>query len=266
MFGKLFKSKTVEAKISRAPDGQTLYAIGDIHGCLDALLDLLGQIERHASASGLNVDDPRHTIIFLGDLIDRGPDSAGVVEHLLHYRPAGFTLRYLMGNHEEIFLDVMGGNVDAMQSWFQFGGKGCARSYGVDNLGEIMMRPESLLHRIRGAVPQAHIDFISGFEDYAVLGDYVFVHAGLRPRVALAQQKPSDMRWIRSKFLDFNGAFDYRVVHGHSVVETADIRPNRIAVDTGAYKPGGRLSAAVLHGDTVDILQSAPSSAPKAAA
>lgn len=239
----LFKSK-VRTKKSPNPSHahnlnsleniQCVYAIGDVHGCYDELRDLLAKIEESLS---------QHTsencaIIFLGDLVDRGPDSFRVLEFLKDYKPDGAQLIFLKGNHEEVFLKVLEGSIGALQSWFGFGGRACLRSYGVDNLGQIQIDPESLIGRIQNKVPKSHTQFISKFEDYVIVENYMFVHAGIRPRTAIHKQSPRDMRWIRDEFINFQKPHPFIIVHGHTIVKEAELHPNRIAVDTGAYNNG----------------------------
>lgn len=137
------------------------YAIGDIHGCYDELCELLSLIEQDIKS----LDDSPKYIVFLGDLMDRGPKSKEVIEHLMNFKPGYATPIFLMGNHEEVFLNVLSGSVGALTSWFEFGGRSCVRSYGVDNLGEILTNPENVLYRVQSKVPQAHIDFIQGFKE-----------------------------------------------------------------------------------------------------
>ena len=128
-------------------------------------------------------------------------------------------------------------------------------SYGVDNFGEIHISPQNLLYRAQSRVPKAHIKFVQSFKDYFVFGDYLFVHAGIKPGRAIKDQKPKDMRWIREGFLSYKKPHPYKVVHGHSIVEQAEDFGNRIAVDTGGYD-GGPLTAVFLKGDTTEFLTS----------
>jgi len=162
---------------------------------------------------------------------------------------------FITGNHEEVFLDVLGGDVDAMSSWFRFGGKDTVRSYGVERLGDIDVNPAGLMRRIQKAVPKGHIKFMERFVDSFVFGDYLFVHAGIKPGVPLEGQSPKDMRWIRQRFLNYTKPHPYKVVHGHTIVPHPEHYPNRIAVDTGAYD-GGPLSAVFLQGETVGFIRS----------
>ena len=214
------------------------YVIGDIHGCFDELSELLELIERDAKSLEAG---PKY-VVFLGDLMDRGPKSYEVIEHLRTFDPDYATPVFLMGNHEEVFLKVLSGSEGALTSWFEFGGRECVRSYGVKNLGEILTSPENLLFRIQEAVPQSHIDFMESFDETFKFGPYLCVHAGIKPRVAIEKQSTRDMRWIRKEFMAYEKQHPFIIVHGHTIVEKADIRPNRIAVDTGTYE-GGPLTA-----------------------
>lgn len=254
MLAKLFSRPKKEPlpSVYKTPEGESAYVIGDIHGCYDKMVSLLDNIDAHAE-----IHCPQgYTVVFLGDLIDRGPQSKEVVEHLMGFDKRGIKTVFLMGNHEEVFLDVLSGDARKLTAWFDFGGRDCLRSYGVDNLGEIHMNPDSLLYRAQNKVPQAHIDFIQGFENYFVFGDYICVHAGLRPGKPLEQQSVRDMRWIRKSFLEHTKPGRYKIVHGHSIVESAADFGNRIAVDTGGYD-GGPLSAVFLQGEQQAFITSA---------
>lgn len=234
------------------PEGEIVYAIGDVHGCFNAMVDLLGKIE----ADRLKRPEEKSTVVFLGDLIDRGPSSRQIIEFLMNYAPDWTEVMYLRGNHEEVMLDVLSGNISAMRSWFEFGGKDCARSYGVDNLGQIHINPEHIMMSLQARVPDAHLSFLDSFSDAFSFGDYLLVHAGIKPKVAIAEQSPYDMRWIRTSFLDYKKPHPVKVVHGHSVVEgEPENHSNRIAVDTGAHK-GRPLSAVCLCGGEETFLQS----------
>ena len=251
MFKKLFrKEDPAPIAPSFAPEGECAYVIGDVHGCLDPLQRLLKRIGQRVST--LHPSHKTH-IIFVGDLIDRGPQSAQVVELLRRFSHPNIHLTFLMGNHEEVFLDVLGGNVRGMIRWFDWGGRDTARSYGVDNLGLLPIEPEQVLNQLQHRVPKSHVKFIKGFKPFVEFGDYVIVHAGLRPKVPLAEQKDRDLRWIRDGFLNFEGAFPKKVIHGHTIVKEAENRPNRIAVDTGVYMDDGALTAAFLIEDKVEF-------------
>ncbi len=218
--------------------GRRAYAIGDIHGELGLLEELLAMIEVDRQA------DPsrRDILVFLGDLIDRGPSSSGVVEYLRTRDHGTMTPVFLAGNHEEIFLRILHGETHLMRSWLGVGGRECARSYGVGSLTLMRGDEEAIARELRETVPQAHIDFLEGFADSFSFGDYLFVHAGIRPGVPIAEQDPSDLRWIREEFLTDATPHGVMVVHGHTVVNAPEERSNRIGIDTGAYM-SGRLTA-----------------------
>ena len=217
-----------------APRGHRAYAIGDIHGRLDLLEDLLTSIESDNAAR----PKARTTIVFLGDLIDRGPQSAEVVERLRIYRPAFARTTFLMGNHEEVLLRILAGEVEFLPNWMAFGGAECAASYGIDP-GELRSASRKhALELLRRNVPREHVKFLSSFADTASFGGYLFVHAGIRPGVPLANQTAEDLRWIRMPFLADDTDHGRVVVHGHTISEEIDLQDNRIGIDTGAYRTG----------------------------
>ena len=233
-----------------APDRQRAYAIGDIHGRLDLLDELLDRIEvDDRSRAPANV-----TIIFLGDLIDRGPQSAQVVERLRRYRPSFAKTLFLMGNHEEVLLRIVGGETGIVADWLRFGGAECVRSYGIDPADLQYRNPSEVPRILRQAIPKEHLKFVSGFVDTASLGNYLFVHAGIRPGVPLSHQLPQDLRWIRLPFLEDETDHGRIVVHGHTISDSVDVRTNRIGVDTGAYR-SGVLTALGVEGDERWFLQ-----------
>jgi len=157
MIKKFLGRKPKEIKTFKTPEGQAAYVIGDIHGCFEAMKDLLGNIDDHAQIHAQN----GYLLVFLGDLMDRGPQSKDVIEFCMTYTRPNVDIVFLKGNHEEVFLKVLeDGDADRLGAWFQFGGKKCLSSYGVDNFGEIHMNPESLLNRAQSMVPKSHIKFI----------------------------------------------------------------------------------------------------------
>lgn len=216
------------------PKAHRAYAIGDVHGRLDLLEDMLATITE--DSRGRRPD--RTTIIFLGDLIDRGPQSSEVVERLRTYRPDFAKLVFLMGNHEEVLLRIMAGETDILPDWLKFGGAECARSYGLDPVDLETCEPSAALRLLRRAIPKEHLKFLSGFADTASFGKYLFVHAGIRPGVPLSNQAVQDLRWIRDPFLDDSSDHGRIVIHGHTISEKVDERSNRIGLDTGAYWTG----------------------------
>jgi len=254
MLKKLFRKRSIEQQpIIGVPEGQCVYAIGDVHGRLDLLDDLLERI--HDDFAGRRTD--RQRIIFLGDLIDRGPDSAAVVDRAIELSRSDKQVEILMGNHEEVFLGALDGSTRMMNLFCKIGGKNTILSYGITleeyNAGDY----GDLIALCQARVPAAHIDFMRRFETKPiVVGDYVFVHAGVRPSVALGDQRESDMRWIRDEFLDSDVAHEKIVVHGHSITAEVDERDNRIGIDTGAFS-SGKLTALVLAGTERRFLSTA---------
>jgi len=224
--------------------GMRAYAVGDIHGRLDLLEELLDQIEADLRSSSAR----RNFIVFLGDFIDRGPESRGVIERLRSYDPRNAEPVFLAGNHEEFFLRVLQGEKSILDNWLKYGGLECVESYGLDATRLIAMEEEAALRALREAVPQAHVEFLRKLSDTFRFGDYLFVHAGIRPGVPLEAQDPRDLRWIREPFLEDRIDHGFIVVHGHTVVDEVAERPNRIGIDTGAYRTG-RLTAAIIEGD-----------------
>lgn len=226
------------------PDGRRVYAVGDIHGRLDLLEGMLAMVERDSAAR-----DPADVmIIFLGDLVDRGPDSRAVVERLIAFSQGPVATRFLMGNHEEVFLRTLSGDSRALRFLLRIGGRETILSYGVGAEALRAMDFEELLAALQEKVPAEHVAFLSAFEESVEVGDYLFVHAGIRPGIAPEQQSPSDLRWIREDFLRHRDSFGKLVIHGHSITDDVDLRSNRIGIDTGAFATG-RLTAIGLEKD-----------------
>lgn len=227
----------------QVPPGRRVYAIGDIHGRADLLESLLAVIDADA-AQRPSADT---LLIFLGDLVDRGPQSCQVVERLMQIRDADAPVRFLMGNHEEVFLRAIGGDLKALRFLIKIGGRATILSYGISPEDYASLDFEALAERLRELVPPSHVEFLSAFESWIEVGDYLFVHAGIRPGIDLAEQRPSDLRWIRDDFLDCRDDFGKLVVHGHSITDDVDVRANRIGIDTGAFA-SGQLTAIGLEG------------------
>ena len=241
-----FFSKTGPA----GPRGHRAYAVGDVHGRLDLLDALLDRIDADVRTR------PRRktSIVFLGDLIDRGPSSAGVVERLRTFQPGFATAVFLMGNHEEVLLRILEGEASLIPSWLRFGGVETLASYGL-SAGELVnVSDEEALAKVREAIPQEHAAFIRTFADTVSFGDYLFVHAGIRPGVELSEQSKTDLRWIREPFLEDQTDRDYVVVHGHTIRNDVEITGNRIGIDTGAFHTG-RLTALAIDGGDRWFLQ-----------
>ena len=214
--------------------GRRVYAVGDIHGRLDLLDDILARIDADHAA---RPPAERH-LVFLGDLVDRGPDSAGVVERIRLLAAADPHVHCLMGNHEEIFLRAIDGDDKALRLFCRIGGRETIQSYGMSEEEYNRLDYAELLAAMQRLVPAAHRDFVDGFEDMIAIGDYLFVHAGVRPEVALEEQRPADLRWIRDPFLDHPRPLEKMIVHGHTVTEAPEMRAHRIGIDTGAYQSG----------------------------
>lgn len=232
-------------------DATRLYVIGDIHGRLDCLDDLLARIDSDRVGFAGPVE-----YIFLGDLVDRGPDSSGVIQRLLDLSRGNTPTRFLLGNHEEVMIMSINGDRSAMKMFDRIGGRDTVLSYGIDPAEYDSLPVEGRIEALWQAVPQEHLDFLTGFEDRISIGDYRFVHAGVRPGIALENQVRSDLRWIRGTFLNHELPFDGMIVHGHTVTDEVDQRSNRIGIDTGAYK-SGRLTCMVLEGATQRFIQTA---------
>ncbi|WP_188768934.1 metallophosphoesterase family protein [Novosphingobium endophyticum] len=235
MIAKLFSRRSKNSAMAAAvPEGRRLYAIGDIHGRADLLDGLLARILADEQARG----GPAGELIFLGDLVDRGPDSAQVIERLIALREQRPGTRFLLGNHEEVFLSALGGDRKALRLFHRIGGAETILSYGITPAAYAAADFDELAAMFQAAVPDAHRAFLESFEDMIIEGDYVFVHAGVRPGVALTEQRPSDLRWIREEFLSWGDPLEKVVVHGHSIFEEVVELPHRIGLDTGAYRHG----------------------------
>ena len=220
------------------PPGERVYAVGDLHGCDELLARLLALIDADDASRG----PAKTTLIFLGDLVDRGPASAQVVERLRRLALERPGTRFLKGNHEEIFLGAVEGEPKALRLFCRIGGRETVISYGLDTDRYDRLDYEEFAAELKQLVPAEHTAFIDRFEDLIEIGDYVFVHAGIRPGVDLDQQHSRDLRWIRDPFLDHDRSFNKMIVHGHTISPEIDFRSNRIGVDTGAYSTG-QLSA-----------------------
>lgn len=225
------------------PDGQRAYVIGDIHGRVDLLDQLLEQIHREVEAQ----PRAKTLLVFLGDLVDRGPSSADVVERLRMYRHSGIRTVFLLGNHEEVLLRIVAGEAQLIPSWLRFGGAQCLQSYGADPQQIALLDDAAAIAEVRRVIPASHIEFLRTFVDTCRFGDYLFVHAGIRPGIELGQQRQSDLRWIREPFLLDDSDHGFVVVHGHTISRTIDERSNRIGIDTGAFATGV-LTALVIEG------------------
>jgi serine/threonine protein phosphatase 1 len=232
--------------LPNAGAGNRVYAIGDIHGRLDLFRQLLDMVIDDAEMRG---PTENLRVILLGDLVDRGPDSANVVALAMQLCSASEKFCCLMGNHEEIFLSAIAGDRGALRFFRNTGVGGFETliSYGVEE-ELILSEDDDALHaRILECVPASHLDFLNSLPHSIVMGDYAFVHAGIRPGIAIDEQDPTDLHWIRQEFLKSEERHSHMVIHGHSITEYVDQQPNRIGIDTGAYA-SNRLSAVGLEG------------------
>lgn len=216
------------------PSGERVYAIGDIHG----RLDLLTRLHQSIAADARKAGPARNAVIYLGDYIDRGPDSRGVVETLTRQPLTGFESRHLRGNHEDWLLRFLEGSEDGMD-WTMNGGDATLESYGVAvDFRRAGGGLEVARQQLRERMPPRHASFFRGLEASHVVGDYIFVHAGIRPGVALEEQDADDLMWIRGEFLNSRADHGKVVVHGHSPDRDVQMEENRIGIDTAAYATG----------------------------
>jgi serine/threonine protein phosphatase 1 len=224
---------------SHAPE--RVYAIGDVHGCLDQLRALEALIVEDARNS-----DGEKYLVLLGDYVDRGPKSAQVIDHLLAAPPAGFKRICLRGNHEDMMLRAATEGI-GIPGWLSFGGEETMVSYGVPahhaGLRSRHRRVQQQL--LRAYLPREHVAFLETLPVALEMPGYAFVHAGVRPGLTLAQQRDEDLMWIRDPFVTSTEDFGAVVVHGHTPVAHPVHQQNRIAVHTGCYQTG-RLSACCL--------------------
>lgn len=235
------------------PDGTRVYAIGDVHGRADLLGRLLKKIADDAGKnSGKNSGktpgkEPKNVLVMLGDLVDRGPSSQGVLELLSNGLPGKiakeFEVVMIRGNHEVMMMDFIRGAEDAYD-WLGNGGMETLESYGIEPHERDI---DELGVEFKQKLPKGHLELLRKMKLKHRIGDYLFVHAGIRPGVPLKDQDKDDLVWIRHSFLGSKMDFGFVVVHGHSIRKEPEIRPNRIGIDTGAWI-SGRLTALVLEG------------------
>ncbi|MGB0681164.1 MAG: metallophosphoesterase family protein [Magnetovibrionaceae bacterium] len=246
------------------PTGLRIYAIGDLHGSLSLLTRLLEAIARDLSAH----PPERCRIVFLGDYVDRGPEVYRLIDLLAQWPPPilrGLDVPaiFLKGNHEALMLDFLmdpaAGNQSGARAgtlWLMNGGDATVEAYARATGGGFSptdaLQPLSLA--FAKSLPSHHAEFLACLETYHLAGDYLFVHAGVRPGTPLAEQAEKDMIWIREPFLSFDGPLDHHVVHGHTIVEEVAFRSNRTGIDTGAWQTG-TLTALVLDGQERRLLQ-----------
>ena len=230
---------------STPPPDTRVYAIGDIHGQRERLATLHAKIVDDAEG----IPQRRRVIVYVGDYVDRGPDTAGVLDLLIENPLAGFTSIWLKGNHEDYVLRYLDGDLEAGGNWIAFGGDATLRSYGIDAAARWPDNTELAAWRrqFSDRIPATHRHFLNTLALFHIEGDYAFVHAGVRPGTPLTDQTAEDLMWIREAFHVSREDHGYVIVHGHSVVTKAQSLVNRIGIDTGAGY-GHRLTAVVLAG------------------
>jgi serine/threonine protein phosphatase 1 len=228
------------------PSGSRVYAIGDIHGCDTQLGHLHTIIAKDLARRPIATP----LLLHIGDYVDRGPDTALVIARMLRGSPIpGVPMVNLMGNHEHTMLEALSGERAAATDWLFAGGRSSLESYGID--------PDSPRESWPDALPTAHLDFLHGLSLMHREGGYAFVHAGIRPGVALENQARDDLLRMRQPFLYSDAEFGAVVVHGHTPVKAPVVRHNRIAIDTGAVF-GGKLTCVVLEAETIGFLTADP--------
>lgn len=233
---------------ARGPDGIRIYAIGDVHGRLDLLRKMHETIVRDLAQH----PERDWRVIHLGDYVDRGPDSKGVADFLIAACKADSRMLAIAGNHDIGFLEFLA-RPSAEGLFAHNGGRETARSYGVDI---DFWTPETLRDghaALLDAVPDSHFAFYRRLGRNLEFGDFYFCHAGIRPGRPLEDQDPDDLIWIRGDFLNYPGLHPKVIVHGHTPEPDVEVLPNRVNVDTGAFK-SGRLSALVIDGANKEIL------------
>ncbi len=235
----------------RVPAGFRVYGIGDIHGRRDLLAALRQRILSDAESAGPG----RRVVVYVGDYVDRGPESRGVIDLLVEEPLPGFESVYLLGNHEAFLLRFLE-DESAGLLWMMNGGEATCRSYGIDpqTAPHVADRMPWLQAELRARIPLAHMAFLDGLVLSHEEGDYLFVHAGLRPGVPLRDQDPEDLIWIREPFLSSDQDHGKVVIHGHTPTSGPVLRRNRIGIDTGACF-GGPLTAVVLEDDRQRFIQ-----------
>lgn len=231
---------------ARVPEGTVVYAIGDVHARCDLLEELHAGIEEDARQRAA----ARKLLVYLGDYVSRGEDSRRAVELVMTRRPGGCAVIALKGNHEDLLLRFLDGDLAAGRHWFDYDGLDTLAHYGASRKGGL----ESLRKGFADAILAEHLAFLRSLPVSHDEGGYRFVHAGVRPGVPLREQSDSDQMWIRGPFIESPADLGAVVVHGHCVSERPDLRRNRIGIDTGAWRTGV-LTCLVLEGRTRAFLQ-----------
>lgn len=239
---------TVQGRRPALPAGLRIYAVGDIHGHLDLLDELLSRVNADIALRPV----ARPVFVFLGDYIDRGPCSRETIDRLIKLGGTSECV-FLKGNHEQIAIKCLS-DPNLFDRWMRLGGVETLVSYGIapGNLanGKQIVELQSAFH---GALPQAHLRFFRDQQTSFACGDFFFAHAGVKPRVELSRQAENDLLWIREEFLSSNEDFGKIVVHGHTPTREIEVRPNRINIDTGAFATG-RLTCLVIEEESLAVI------------
>jgi serine/threonine protein phosphatase 1 len=246
-FRRLFL-RSIKPPPPRLPDGVRIYAIGDIHGRADLLVDAFSRIDLHRARNPAS----RTIEIFLGDYVDRGPCSSQVIG-LLADRSRTHDAIFLKGNHETFILDFLK-DPAFFDRWRNFGGQETLLSYGLQpSMWSNSLERKALARAFVEALPKTHRQFLSLLKTQFICGDYLFVHAGVNPARALDRQRAKDLLWIRDDFLLSENNFGKFIIHGHTPVRVPDIRHNRMNIDTGAYATGN-LTCVVIDRGNLSVL------------
>ncbi len=244
------------APAGRVPSGCVVYVIGDVHG----RADLLDRIHAAIRDNARRATAVRRVAVYLGDYIDRGPDSCRAVETLVRQPLAGFETVALKGNHEDLLLRFLDGDDEAGGHWLTYGGRDTLASYGIATPPAGVQSAAALAElraRVAGQMPASHLQFFRALKVRHREGNYLFVHAGVRPGVPIDAQSDRDLLWIGKRFVTSQADFGAIVVHGHCISTAPDVRHNRIGIDTGAYE-SGILTCLVLEGEQQQFLSTGP--------
>jgi len=240
-----FKLSSSQKRRPRMPEGVRIYAIGDIHGRADLLDVVLARIDADLAQG----PPARNIEVFLGDYVDRGPDSRRVIDRLVA-RNQTHRAVFLKGNHETFVTEFVR-TPTILSDWQNLGGLETLMSYGImPSINADGAAQEKLSAAFKQVLPESHRQFLADLRSSFTCGDFFFVHAGIRPGIALENQNEEDLLWIRQEFLLCEDDFSKIIVHGHTPVSQPEIRPNRINIDTGAYATG-RLTCLVLEDDKI---------------
>jgi serine/threonine protein phosphatase 1 len=244
------KRLSVTVDVAAVPKDICIYAIGDIHGRNDLLIPLLDRIAEDTQKRKVS----EFQLVFLGDYVDRGPDSCAVVETILEIKLPKTTVIALNGNHEVSMLSFLDDPLKGKR-WLHYGGDATLRSYGI-TVSACDLEGQDIVEigeRFRQTLPGKHRTFFEGLSESYAVGDYFFAHAGVDPTLSLENQKEEDLLWIRDNFLLHEQAYEKVIIHGHSITPSPEFKSNRIGIDTGAFY-SDKLTCLVLEGDDKQIL------------